>query len=158
MSSESLLRTKINTKEREKYYEIYKMFDINKKGSFGVKELIERMNFYGMNPNEQEALEMILVIDNDGNGRVSFEEFLDVFIKRLKDTSEAQRELREAFKVFDRQSNGFLSKEEFRKAMTELGDKLNEEEVEEMIREVSSEMSEDINYEEFITIMTSAHK
>ena len=88
MSTESLLRrSKASTKEKEKYYEIFRMFDINKKGSFGVKELLQIMNFYGMNPNEQEVLEMILVIDSDNNGRIGFEEFLDVFLKSLNDAS-----------------------------------------------------------------------
>ncbi len=48
--------------------------------------------------------------------------------------------------------------EEFTQIMTETGDKLTEEEVEELIHEVVSVKSRDLNYEEFITIMTSAHK
>ena len=157
--SESLINAKLKAaKEKERYYEIFKMFDKKKKGSFGVKELVEVMKLYGMSPNEQEALEMILVIDTDGDGKITFEEFLNVFLQRLKDSTEAQDELREAFRVFDKESNGFVSVEELRQALTECGEKLTEEEVQEMVREISSPDSRNINYEELITIMTSGRK
>merc|ERR1712107_741521 len=41
----------------------------------------------------------------------------------------------EAFKVFDRDGNGFISAAESRHVMTNLGEKLTDEEVDEMIRE-----------------------
>merc|ERR1711865_641239 len=44
-------------------------------------------------------------------------------------------ELIEAFKVFDRDGNGFISAAELRHVMTNLGEKLTDEEVDEMIRE-----------------------
>ena len=44
--------------------------------------------------------------------------------------------LKEAFKVFDKDSNGFISASELRHIMTNLGKKLTDEEVDEMICEV----------------------
>ena len=41
----------------------------------------------------------------------------------------------EAFKVFDKDGNGFVSAAELRHVMTNLGEKLTDEEVDEMIRE-----------------------
>ena len=158
MDSHNSSKEKLLPYEKKMFYEIFKMFDINKKGSFGVTELSQVMKSYGMNYNEQEVLEMILVIDTNGNGKVSFEEFLDVFLRTMKDTNEAEEELREAFKVFDKEGNGFLLISDLRKALTELGDKLTEEEVDEMLRELELENDRYINYEEFITILSSAHK
>lgn len=42
---------------------------------------------------------------------------------------------REAFRVFDRNGDGFISAPELRLVMTNLGEKLTDEEVEDMIRE-----------------------
>ena len=39
--------------------------------------------------------------------------------------------------------------------MTNLGDKLNDEEVDEMIREADIDGDGQVNYEEFVTMMTS---
>jgi Ca2+-binding EF-hand superfamily protein len=46
-----------------------------------------------------------------------------------------EEELREAFKVFDKDGNGFVSAAELKHVMTNLGEKLTDEEVDEMIRE-----------------------
>lgn len=54
--------------------------------------------------------------------------------RKMKDT-DTEEELIEAFKVFDRDGNGFISAAELRHVMTNLGEKLTDEEIDEMIRE-----------------------
>jgi Ca2+-binding EF-hand superfamily protein len=54
--------------------------------------------------------------------------------KKMKDT-DTEEEMKEAFKVFDRDNNGFISAQELRLVMANLGEKLTDEEVEEMIKE-----------------------
>merc|ERR1711862_684505 len=53
---------------------------------------------------------------------------------KMKDT-DTEEELIEAFKVFDRDGNGYISAAELRHVMTNLGEKLTDEEVFDMIRE-----------------------
>ena len=72
--------------------------------------------------------------DADGNGTIDFPEFLSLMARKMKDT-DTEEELIEAFKVFDRDGNGFISAAELRHVMTNLGEKLTDEEVDEMIRE-----------------------
>ena len=43
--------------------------------------------------------------------------------KKLKDT-DTEEEMREAFKVFDRDNNGFITPTELKQVMTNLGEKL----------------------------------
>ena len=47
--------------------------------------------------------------------------------------------LKEAFKVFDRDNNGFISAAELRHVMTSIGEKLTDDEVDEMIREADQD-------------------
>merc|ERR1712061_861832 len=70
----------------------------------------------------------------------------------MKDT-DTEEELIEAFKVFDRDGNGFISAAELRHVMTNLGEKLTDEEVDEMIREADVDGDGQINYEEFVKMM-----
>merc|ERR1719391_1273600 len=54
--------------------------------------------------------------------------------RKMKDT-DSEEEIREAFRVFDKDGNGFISAAELCHVMTNLGEKLTDEEVDEMIRE-----------------------
>lgn len=72
----------------------------------------------------------------------------------MKDT-DSQEEIQEAFKVFDKDGNGYISAAELRHVMTSLGEKLTEEEVDEMIREADVDGDGQINYEEFVKMMVS---
>jgi calmodulin len=58
--------------------------------------------------------------------------------RKMKDT-DSEDEIREAFKVFDRDNNGFISAAELRHVMTSIGEKLTDDEVDEMIREADQD-------------------
>jgi calmodulin len=67
-----------------------------------------------------------------------FAEFLTMMARKMKDT-DSEEEIREAFKVFDRDNNGFISAAELRHVMTSIGEKLTDDEVDEMIREADQD-------------------
>lgn len=54
--------------------------------------------------------------------------------------------MKEAFKVFDRDNNGFISAQELRLVMANLGEKLTDEEVEEMIKEADMNGDGQVDY------------
>ena len=73
--------------------------------------------------------------------------------RRKTGDTDTEEELIEAFKVFDRDGNGFISAAELRHVMTNLGEKLTDEEVDEMLREADIDGDGQINYEEFVKVM-----
>lgn len=60
---------------------------------------------------------------------------------------DSEEELREAFRVFDKDGNSFISAAELRHVMTNLGEKLTDEEVNEMIREADIDGDGQVNYD-----------
>ncbi|XP_034864010.1 calmodulin-like [Mirounga leonina] len=92
------------------------------------------MRSFGQNPTEAELQDMINEVDADGNGTVDFPQFLTMMARKMKDT-DSEEEIREAFHVFDKEGTGFISAAEFCHGITNLGEKLTDEEVDEMIRE-----------------------
>jgi calmodulin len=63
---------------------------------------------------------MIGEVDTDGSGTIDFPEFLTMMARKMKDT-DSEEEIKEAFKVFDKDRNGFISAAELRHAMINFG-------------------------------------
>ena len=66
--------------------------------------------------------------------------------RKMKE-ADSEEEIKEAFKVFDKDGNGFIGAAELRHVMTNLGEKLTDEEVDEMVREADIDKDGQINYE-----------
>ncbi|ORZ01536.1 hypothetical protein BCR43DRAFT_181949 [Syncephalastrum racemosum] len=121
---------------------------------FAFSRLYFRPLFGERESNRSYAYSQINEVDSDGNGTIDFSEFLTMLARKMKDT-DSQEEIQEAFKVFDKDGNGYISAAELRHVMTSLGEKLSEEEVDEMIREADIDQDGQINYEEFVKMMMS---
>jgi hypothetical protein len=59
----------------------------------------------------------------------------------------------DAFKVFDKDEDGYINKDELRSVMHQLGQKLSPNEVDEMINEADADGDGKINYMEFVKMM-----
>nr|XP_022330789.1 calmodulin-like [Crassostrea virginica] len=130
------------------FREAFSLFDKDGDETITTKELGTVMRSLGQNPTESELQEMIQEVDVDGNGTIDFDEFLQMMAKKMKDT-DSEEELKSAFKVFDRDNTGFITGPNLRVVMTNLGEKLTDEEVEEMIREADADGDGLINYQEY---------
>jgi calmodulin len=114
-------------------------------GAISSQELLGVMRAMGQNPTEDEVrpqcivdhtflplyevLNLMLEADLDGNGTIEFPEFLELMKKKYGTEEDEESELRcgmaifeenhfttrEAFKIFDRDRDGFIDMKEFRK-------------------------------------------
>src|SRR5580692_3985392 len=89
-------------------------------GTITTKELGTVMRSLGQNPTEAELQDMINEVDADGNGEIDFPEFLTMMARKMKDT-DSEEEIKEAFKVFDKNGDGKISAAELRHVMTSIG-------------------------------------
>lgn len=145
---------KLTEDQVAEFKEAFAFIDENGDGQISIDELETVMRSLGQNPTYAELQEMINEVDVDGNGLIDFPEFLQMMARKMKDT-DSDEEIREAFRVFDKDGDGFISAAELRRVMTNLGEKLTDEEVNEMIREADVDGDGKINYEEFVAMMSS---
>ncbi|XP_035548327.1 calmodulin-2/4-like [Juglans regia] len=130
-------------------------FRLLNKGSDGcitTKELQTVMRSVGLSPIEAELQDMINKVDAGGGDIMNFAVFLNLMAERTKDIN-SDGVLKVAFRVFDKDQNGFISAAELRHVMTILGEKPTDEEVDEMIREADVDGDGQISYEEFVLVM-----
>ena len=81
-----------------------------------------------------------------GSGTIDFAEFVTLQREKMKDT-DSEEEIVEAFRVFDKDGKGFISTAELRHVMTNLGETLIDEEIDEMLREADIADDDMVNYE-----------
>ena len=77
---------------------------------------------------------------------MDFPEFLALMARKIT-ADDTEDEMKEAFRVFDKEGNGFISAAEMRHIMMNLGEKLTEDEVDEMVHEGDIDGDGQINYE-----------
>ncbi|XP_074656147.1 calmodulin-alpha-like [Tubulanus polymorphus] len=142
--------TKTLTKKQvEEIRRSFNLFDRDGDGNISVTELGTALRALGQNPTEAEIRAMVQQADKDGNGSIEFDEFLNLMSRKYMEVADEEREMREAFKVFDRDGNGYIDANELRTVMTQIGEKLTDAEVEEMIREADRDGDGRVNYDEF---------
>ena len=135
------------------YKEAFSFFDKDGDGSITTKELGLVMKSLGQNSSQVELQGMIDEMDENGNGSVDFQEFLEI-IKKAALNHNSEEELVQAFKIFDKNGDGFISAPELRHIMTCLGESLTDQEIDEMIKEADVDGDGQINYEEFVFMMS----
>jgi calmodulin len=146
------MAVKLTEEQISEFKEAFSLFDKDADGCITTKELGTVMRSLGQNPTEAEVQDMINEVDADGNGTVDFPEFLNLMGRKMKYT-DSEDELKEAFKVFDKDQDGLISAAELRHVMTSLGEKLTDEEVDEMIKEADVDGDGQVNYEDFARMM-----
>ena len=139
----------------EEFKEAFSFFDKDGDGKITFTELKTVMLSLGLLPSVEEVIEMIKEMDTDGNGVIDFTEFLTIMNRKTL-FWDGDEDIREAFRIFDKDGNGVISAAELHRVMKSLGEKVTEDEVEAMIKEADLDGDGQINYQEFVTIMTSA--
>eukprot|EP00178_Gracilaria_changii_P001768 TRINITY_DN12475_c0_g1_i1.p1 TRINITY_DN12475_c0_g1~~TRINITY_DN12475_c0_g1_i1.p1 ORF type:complete len:151 (+),score=49.16 TRINITY_DN12475_c0_g1_i1:60-512(+) len=148
----------LGEEEIVEYKEAFSLFDRDGDGKITTKELGTVMRSLGLNPTESQLKEINHDIDTNKKGQIDFEEFKELMIKGKKEATISEEDIIDAFKVFDKNGNGTISAAELRHVMSNIGEKLSDEEVEEMLREADVDPEGQINYEDFVKMLTSASK
>jgi len=134
--------------------EAFSLFDVNNDGLISAVEFRAILSALGERATDEEIREKIRQWDGDGDGSINFAEFLDAMTRILTDTDNEAR-LREAFRLFDKDNNGFITPRELSNVMGGLGHELGQEEIMEMIVEADMDSDGKISFGEFKKLMHS---
>merc|ERR1712128_236300 len=134
------------------FKEAFDEFDTDGSGTISPEELLGVMRAMGQNPTEDELLNLVLEVDIDGNGTIEFDEFLSMMKQKANEIDE-KADLKEAFKIFDRDKDGFISMKELKKVANMLGTMLTKEELDEFMAEADADGNGKLDYDEFCKMM-----
>ncbi|CAA7399162.1 unnamed protein product [Spirodela intermedia] len=187
----------LTEEETSEFHEAFCLVDRDGEGCITLEELAAVIRSLTPNATSQGLRQISREVDADGSVTIEFRQFLNI-IWETKLEVDAEEELKESFKVFDKDQDGFISAFEvnssgrikyinrnthiyicryiyiyiyistlhsedgsrmklvsqLRTVMASLGEKLTDEEVEQMIREADVDGDGKVNYEEFVRMMT----
>lgn len=111
------------------------------------------LRILGQNPTEDDIVEMVMKADCDWEGTMNMADFLTVAQEILRNSCNQLDDVKAAFRVFDYDNDGSISKEELREAMVNLGQRCTEEEFAVMFAEADKNKNGRIDFDEFVDMM-----
>ncbi|XP_066979229.1 troponin C, isotype gamma-like isoform X3 [Macrobrachium rosenbergii] len=131
-------------------------FDIEKKGSINTNTIATILRMMGVRVSDKNLQEIISEVDEDGSGELEFEEFCALAAKFLieEDEESLKAELKEAFRIYDKKGDGYITTSVLREILKELDNKLTEADLDGIIEEVDEDGSGTLDFDEFMEMMT----
>ncbi|KAK2365185.1 calmodulin [Trifolium repens] len=146
------MRNILREEQISEFLEDFSLIDKNGDGCITIEELGTAIRSLDVNPTLEELQIMMNDVDTNGNGTIEFGEFLDFMARKMKE-AQAEKELKEAFWVFDKDKDGYISSNELRSVLRGIGEKVTEEELDQMIKMADLNGDGLIDYQEFIRMM-----
>lgn len=130
-------------------------------GSINAQQLQHALQMVGIKPRGEELAKMFAEVDADGSGLIEWPEFLFLMSKfgesqslESQFSSERLAEMREVFSLFDKDNSGTLDVKELGMVMRSIGLHAHENDIRAMINEVDADGSGQIEWPEFLYLMS----
>ncbi|GAB1301988.1 Calcium-binding protein 4 [Apodemus speciosus] len=149
----------LGPEELEELQAAFEEFDTDRDGCIGYRELGDCMRTLGYMPTEMELLEVSQHVKMRMGGFVDFEEFVELISPKLREETAHMlgvRELRIAFREFDKDRDGRITVAELRQAAPALlGEPLEGTELDEMLRAMDLNGDGTIDFDEFVMMLST---
>merc|ERR1719347_650780 len=144
---------------RAELKQAFRLFDTKKQDFLLADDINEVLRAMGFRPTQEELDALIEEIDEDGSGAIEFGEFAQLCAKFLvedPDPETMRAELKQAFRLFDKEGTGFITMIQFREILAEVDPNLSEEDLDGIIAEIDEDGSGTMDFEEFCELMMSS--
>uniref|UniRef100_A0A1I7ZF32 Troponin C n=1 Tax=Steinernema glaseri TaxID=37863 RepID=A0A1I7ZF32_9BILA len=147
----------LTAEQIEQFRKFFDMFDKEKKGYIRSTQVGQVLRTMGQAFEDRDLKQLIKQFDTDGSGEIEFEEFTAMcanFVVNDSDNAGLEEELRDAFRLYDKEGNGYINVSDLRDILRALDDNVSEEELDEMITEIDADGSGTVDFDEFMEMMS----
>ncbi|XP_046560982.1 calmodulin-1-like [Haliotis rubra] len=143
-------RLGIDQKVLEDFHTTFRLMDRDKSGSISHEEFKEVVAKSKTRSTDQEIRDMIAKADLDNSGSIEFEEFAEMMAMKYKENKAWECEIRETFKCFDTNKDGFICRRELREGMKSISERpLTDAELDDIIRTADKDGDGFLSLKEF---------
>ena len=149
-------KPKLTEEQKQEIKEAFDLFDTEGQGRIDAKELKVAMSALGFNPKKEEIRKYLSDYDREGTGTIEYQDFLDLMTIKMQERDPIE-EMRQAFRLFIDDESDRISLRHLKRVAKELGENMNDEELQEMIDEADRDGDGEISEEDFIRIMSKTN-
>lgn len=134
----------------------FSMLDKNQDGRVNLSEMKLMLQNLGIKIEDCIVEALISQASERDDGLVSEEEFLGWMASQGEiggQEDDIMEDLLAAFRVFDKDGNGYITRDELKMAMDLIGESMTEIQLDEMLKATDIDHDGKINYEEFVKIL-----
>ena len=142
------IRNELTEEQKREIKEAFSTFEETGIEADELKSALQALGFDAKNPDVQKILDKL----DRHKKPLSFEEYMDVMIDK-EENKDPEVEMRKAFKVLCEEGTDKITLKSLSKICADLGEKISEEELQEMINEADKDQDEEVGEEDFIKIM-----
>jgi len=146
-------RPELTDEQKQEIKEAFELFDTDKDGCVDYHELKVAMRALGFDRKKAEVLKTLRDHDKTGHGLMDYEDFSKIMSELIL-ARDPLDEIRRAFQLFDDDNTGKISLRNLKRVAKDLGERLDDEELQAMIDEFDLDQDGEINEQEFFAIMT----
>ncbi|XP_061939585.1 troponin C-like isoform X2 [Apis cerana] len=133
----------------------FSMFDSTKSGRIEKEKVRTILNTLGHTFDDHELEVLLKQEDEEGSGKLNFDSFYRVACHFQEEDDEAlQKELKEAFRLYDKEGNGYIPTSSLREILAALDDQITPDQMDGMIAEIDTDGSGTVDFDEFMEMMT----
>ena len=149
-------KPKLTEEQKQEIKEAFDLFDTEMQGKIDAKELKVAMSALGFNLKKEEIRKILSDYDKENTGQIEYQDFLDLMTIKMQERDPIA-EMKQAFRLFIDDDSDKISLRHLKRVAKELGENMNDEELQEMIDEADRDGDGEISEEDFIRVMSKTN-
>jgi centrin-1 len=131
------------------------MFDTDGTGRIQANELRVALRALGFETTKDELRRMIIDVDKKGDGLLDFPQFMEAIVKKISEP-DTEEEIHKSFFLFDNDHDGSIDINDLKYIADLIGETINHEELQEMIKETDHNGDGLVTQEDFKRVVRHA--
>ena len=132
--------------------EAFNLFDTERRGAIDARELKAAMRALGFETKKEEVRRLLASIGRDPSSSVGFEDFCELLAPRMSEKG-SREDVMKIFKLFDEDNRGVITFKALKRVAQELGENINDEELQEMLDEADRDGDGALCFDDFYRVM-----